>query len=145
MNEPEQLMVLIIDDDQDVRERLSSILKRRGYSVLVARNGIEGLEVVNSNPIDVIFCDIVMPQMDGLQFLKKLHEYTLRAEVIMVTGMPSVEWLAESIDGNAAEFLAKPLSIDDVLNSLNRAKKRLEEKKAIFNTALARMNLNHIL
>jgi len=143
--EPEELKILIIDDDHDIRERLASILTRRGYSVLVAENGLEGLEIVKHSAIDVIFCDIVMPEMDGLEFLNKLHEYTLRVEVIMVTGLPSVEWLTESMDNNAVEFMLKPLTIDDVLNCLNRAKRRLKEKKETFNAALERMRLNHIL
>jgi two-component system nitrogen regulation response regulator NtrX len=145
MTEPEELRILIIDDDKDVRERLGNILQRRGYSILAAEDGLEGLEMVKNNAIDVIFCDIVMPKMDGLEFLNKLHEYTLKVEVIMVTGLPSVEWLAESIDKNAVEFMTKPLTIDDVLNCLNRAKRRIKEKKETFHAALERMRLNHIL
>jgi len=145
MSGQEDLKILIIDDDVDVRERLSNVLKRRGYSILVAENGLEGLEIVKKSAVDVIFCDIVMPEMDGLEFLNKIHQYTLRAEVIMVTGLPSVEWLAECIEKNAIEFMAKPLTIDDILHSLNRAKKRLKEKKETFNAALQRMQLNHIV
>jgi len=145
MDQPEEFKVLIIDDDPDVRERLENILERRGYSVLVAENGLVGLEVAKKTAIDVIFCDIVMPKMDGLEFLNKIHEYTLRPEIIMVTGLPSVEWLAECIDKNAVEFMAKPLTVQDVLSSLNRAKKRLQEKKDTFNAALKRMNFSHLL
>jgi two-component system nitrogen regulation response regulator NtrX len=143
--ETEELRILIIDDEQDIRERLASVLQRRGHSVLLAADGLEGLEIVKNNPIDIIFCDIVMPNMDGLEFLNKLHEYTLKVEVIMITGLPSVEWLAESIDKNAVEFMIKPMTIDDVLNCLNRAKKRLKERTETFNSALERMRLNHIL
>ena len=145
MQDPEDLKVLIIDDDADVRERLSSILMRRGYVVLTAQDGLEGLNIVKDNAIDVIFCDIVMPKMDGLEFLNKVHEITLRAQVIMVTGLPSVEWISESIEKNAVEFMVKPLSIDDVFNSLNRAKGRLQERKVVFESALEKMRMNHIL
>jgi len=145
MENPEDLKVLIIDDDQDVRERLSSILRRRGYVVLTAEDGVEGLNIVRDNAVDIIFCDIVMPNMDGLEFLSKIHEITLRPQVIMVTGLPSVEWISESIEKNAVEFMFKPMTIDDVFNSLNRAKSRLQEKKVVFESALERMRMNHIL
>ena len=145
MENPEDLKVLIIDDDQDVRERLSSILRRRGYVVLTAEDGVEGLNIVRDNAVDIIFCDIVMPNMDGLEFLSKIHEITLRPQVIMVTGLPSVEWISESIEKNAVEFMFKPMTIDDVFNSLNRDKSRLQEKKVVFESALERMRMNHIL
>jgi len=145
MNDLENLSILIIDDEPDVRERLGNILIRRGYSVLKAQDGIEGLEIVKNNAVDIIFCDIVMPKMDGMEFLNKIYDYTRMAEVIIVTGLPSVEWLSECIEKNAAEFLVKPLTVDDVLNSLNRAKKRLQEKNETFNTALERMHMNHLL
>jgi len=129
MEQPDELKILVIDDDQDTRERLESVLKRRGHSVLVAANGLEGLELIKKNAVDVIFSDIVMPKMDGLEFLLKIHEQTPRTELIIMTGLPSVEWITESLDKNTVEFMSKPLTIDDVLNSLNRAKKRLQEKK----------------
>ena len=141
----EDLRILIIDDDSDVRERLGSILRRRGYSVCLAEDGLEGLEIAKNWDIDIIFCDIVMPKMDGLEFLNKLYEHAIRTEVIIVTGLPSVECVSQCVELNVLEFLVKPLSVEDVLSSLNRAKKRLKEKKEAFKSALERMRLNHIL
>jgi len=141
----ENLRILIIDDDSDVRERLGSILNRRGYTVVLAEDGLEGLEVAKRGCVDIIFCDIVMPKMDGLEFLNKLHDHALKMEVIIVTGLPSVEWISQCIDRNVLEFMVKPLTVEDVLKSLNRAKKRLYEKKEAFNAALERMRLNQFL
>lgn len=141
----EDLNILVIDDDKDTRERLSNILTRRGYTVLLAENGVEGLEIARHNVIDVIFCDLIMPQMDGIEFLNKMRDLTLKAEIIIVSGLPTVEALAESIEKNVVEFLIKPLTIEDIFISLNKAKKRLQEKRTTFNSALSRMRLNHIL
>jgi len=145
MNNLEALNILIIDDDLDVRERLSNILKRRGYLTLTAQNGLEGLELVKNNPVDIIFCDIVMPEMDGIEFLNKMKENNLKVEVIMVSGLPSVESVTECFERNVVEFMLKPLTIDDILNSLNRAKKRLQEKKQGFDIVLDRMKSKHLL
>jgi len=141
----EDLNILVVDDDLDTRERLSNILTRRGYKVFLAENGVEGLEVARHHVVDVVFCDLIMPHMDGLEFLTKMRELTLKAEIIIVSGLPTVEALAESVEKNVVEFLIKPLTIEDVFISLNKAKKRLQDKRTTFNSALSRMRLNHIL
>lgn len=129
------LRVLIMDDDPDVRERLSNILSRRGYLILTAEDGLEGLEKVIEYKIDVIFCDIFMPKMNGVEFLKKIYASNLKIEIIVVTGNPSIDVCVESFHKNAIEYLTKPLTIEDILNSLAKAEKRIHERESALKTA----------
>jgi len=122
--------ILIVDDDPDVRESLSNILKRRGYFVLTAQSGMEGSILAVANKVDIIICDIFMPNMNGIEFLKKIHEINLNTEVIIVTGNPSIEACVESYEKNAIDYLTKPLTIEKIMDSLQKAEKRIHEKSA---------------
>ena len=130
--------ILIIDDEDDVRERLKNILERRGYFVLTAKDGLEGLEIMEKNNISVIFCDIVMPRMDGIEFLEKIKKSNFKAEVIMITGCSTVELCIESLQQNALHYLIKPVSIENILDSLNKAEQRIKAKKMMLKTAVVK-------
>lgn len=130
-----RLKILIIDDEIDIRERLKRILERRGYSVLTAEDGLDGLRKVKEEGIDIVYCDIVMPKMDGLEFLKNIREFDLKAEVIMVTGHSTMDRCVESIEQNACGYLTKPLRVVDILNNLSRAERRITEKKEMLKSA----------
>ncbi len=129
--------VLVIDDDIDIRERLKKMLERRECSVLTAENGVEALEVLKDHHVDVIFCDISMPQMDGLTFLKKVHELNLKAEVIMITGDSSLEKCAAAIALHACDYLIKPVGIEAIMENIAKAKKRIQEKNLMLKRALS--------
>jgi len=120
-----ELKILIIDDEPDVRERLGNILKRRGYYVFTAKDGREGLQKAIENRVDIIICDIFMPNMNGVEFLREIREINLKAEVVVVTGAPTIEVCAEAFERNAVEYLTKPLTIEDILNSLAKAEERI--------------------
>jgi len=128
-------VVLVVDDDVDVRERLKNMLERRSYSVLTAGNGLEGLKAVQNNKVDIVFCDISMPEMDGLQFLKKVHEIDLRVEIIMVTGDSSIERCVSSMEENACDYLIKPLRLEEIMANLVKATQRIAEKKQMLKRA----------
>ncbi|MBU1998722.1 MAG: response regulator [Candidatus Omnitrophota bacterium] len=124
-----KLKILVVDDEQDVRERIKSILERRGYQVFTAGDGQEGLDKVKSDDIDIVYCDIVMPNMDGFEFLKKFREFNIKAEVIMVTGYSTVDKCVEAIENNACGYLIKPLKAEDILKNLAQAQRRICEKR----------------
>ena len=124
-----KMKVLIIDDEADVRERLQNILERKGYSVFTAGDGVEGLAIVKETIIDIIYCDIVMPRMDGIEFLDNVRKFNPRAEVIMVTGCSTMERCVASIEKSACAYLIKPLRVSDILESLSKAVRRICEKE----------------
>ena len=136
MRAPADLNILIIDDDCDIRERFTNFLARRGYNVFTAEDGHDGLQKLKNNDIDIIYCDISMPKMDGLEFLDHIREINLKAEIIMVTGTSSVEKCMQCFEKNVFAYLLKPLKLDDILENLDKAVKHLEEKKTMVKNAL---------
>ncbi|MFH0791491.1 MAG: response regulator [Candidatus Omnitrophota bacterium] len=133
--EVKKIKLLVIDDEVDIRESLARIIERYGYSVLTAQNGEEGLKVINEQDIDIVLCDIAMPKMDGIEFLKNVRKITLKTEVIIITGESTVDRCAEAIKQNTFGYLLKPLKTEDLLDNIRRAEKRLEEKKKMMGQA----------
>ena len=107
--------VLIIDDEQDLREMLSFTLTRAGYNVLTAENGKLGVETAAKEDVDVIISDIKMPEMDGITVLGKVKEIKPQIEVIMATGFGTMETAIESLRKGAFDFIHKPYNMDELL------------------------------
>ncbi|MBU1998723.1 MAG: response regulator, partial [Candidatus Omnitrophica bacterium] len=129
--------VLIIDDEDDVRERIRNILQRRGHTVFTAGDGQEGLDILKKEEVDIVYCDIVMPNMDGIEFMKRVKEFNLKTEFIMVTGCSTVDRCVESIEQNACGYLIKPLNVEDILKNLSEAERRIEQKREMLKRALS--------
>jgi DNA-binding NtrC family response regulator len=135
--ENKKIKILVIDDEVDIRESMSRILERNGYSVLTAQDGEEGLKTVGEHDIDIVLCDIAMPKMDGIEFLKKIRKFTLKTEVIIITGQSTVDRCVEAIEQNTCGYLIKPLKVEDILDNIRRAEKRVEEKKKMLESAFS--------
>jgi len=125
--------ILIIDDQGAIRRSLSEILLFEGHAVDQASNGKEGVEKILSTEYDVIFCDIKMPQMDGLEVLATLKESNVECPIIMISGHGNVETAVQSIKMGAFDFIEKPLDINRVLISVRNAteKKNLIQQQKI--------------
>lgn len=130
--------VLIVDDDEVIRTSLTQVLEERGFSVTLATNGKEGLEIIESagNRIHIVICDIVMPKLDGLGFLEKVHEYNPSVEVIMVTGNSTLERCVEALEKGACGYLCKPFGIKEIIDNITRAQRNIREKKEMIREAL---------
>jgi two-component system response regulator HydG len=113
--------VLIVDDEPGNVESLSRIFQREGYNVLTATHGREGLDLVRQHPIDVVLCDIMMPQMDGLSLLKAIKAISAHTEVITMTAYGSIERAVEAIKQGAYDFITKPLKRRDILKLVEKA------------------------
>ena len=114
------IKVLIIDDEHAIRESLSSILSDEGFDVLSARDGKEGLALFEKEKPRVVLLDIWMPEMDGLEVLKLVREMDHEAVVIVISGHGTISTAVEAVKIGATDFLEKPLSIDKVLEVINR-------------------------
>ncbi len=113
--------VLVVDDEDSIRESLRMILEYEGYRVREAATGAEALEAVRRSPPEAVLLDIKMPEMDGLQVLKSLHERGFEMPVLIVTGHGDVDTAVEAIRGGAFDFFEKPLQRERVLVSLRNA------------------------
>ena len=107
--------ILTVDDAYFVRIKLKNFLEAKGYQVVEAGNGIEALKVYQEEAPDLVFCDITMPEMDGLATLKKLKEMNPDVIVIMLTRIGEQSTLMEALSSGAKNFLVKPFEEDKVL------------------------------
>lgn len=128
----EESLVLVVDDEEGIRESLSDILKDEGHEVITSETGEEALKIIRENNPDLIFLDIWLPGMDGLQALKEIKEVNPELTVVMISGHGTIDLAVKATKMGAYEFLEKPLSIDRVLlvtkNALEKKKIELENK-----------------
>ena len=130
--------ILIIDDERSIRNTLKEILENEDYEVDVAETGETGLQKVSSTDYDLVFSDVKMPGMDGLEFIEKAQ---LRCPVIMISGHGNIETAVEAIKKGAWDFMEKPLDLNHLLQMTKNAiaqsdlssqlKQKTEELKAI--------------
>ncbi len=112
--------VLIIDDEKSILESLSSILKDEGFQVFNAMEGNEGLALFEQEKPEVVLLDVWMPDLDGLQVLKRIKKKDANAMVIVISGHGTISTAVEAVKMGAYDFLEKPLSIDKVLEVISR-------------------------
>jgi DNA-binding NtrC family response regulator len=113
--------ILIIDDEAPIRASLREILEYENYQVMEAEDGVEGLKLATKFAFDAIFCDIKMPQMDGLEVLDALMEKGINGRVIMISGHGTVETAVQAIKVGAFDFIQKPLDLNRILLTVRHA------------------------
>lgn len=119
------MKILIIDDERAIRNSFSGILEDEGYDVDVAENGQQGVEMVEKERYDVIFCDIKMPVMDGVETLKKLMSMGIDAAVVMISGHADLATAVDCIKNGAFDFIEKPLDLNRILITVRNAKDKV--------------------
>ncbi|MFK8046715.1 MAG: sigma-54-dependent transcriptional regulator [Crocinitomicaceae bacterium] len=113
--------ILIIDDESSIRRTLKEILEFENYKVDAAEDGKAGLKAATEKEYDVIFCDIKMPQMDGLEVLTELKKAGVTTPVIMISGHGNIETAVDSIKTGAYDFIEKPLDLNRILVTIKNA------------------------
>ena len=115
------MKILIIDDERSIRNSLGEILSDEGYAVDSAENGTAGLEMAGKEHYDVIFCDIKMPGMDGIEVLDKLQADGVDAAVVMISGHGDISTAVDCIKKGAFDFIQKPLDLNRILITIKNA------------------------
>ena len=138
------LTILVIDDEEDVRVFLKKALERRGYSVITAADGDEGLEKIKQFEIPIVFCDILMPKLNGIDFLREVHNYNLATQVIMVTGSTNLNTCIEAVENGACGYLIKPVNIDDLAELILMAKRNIAEKKGMLRRVIEKLSPDEV-
>lgn len=123
-----QRKILIVDDEEIIRNVLQDILEETGFQVITAARGTEALERVCEQDIGVVLLDIKMPEMSGMEVLAKLTADWPEICVIMVTGVADTQTAIEAMKLGAYDYLIKPLNLDDVVVKIQRAIEKKESE-----------------
>lgn len=115
------MKILIVDDERAIRNSLSEIMADEGYSVDTAENGRAAVEMAEKEHYDVVFCDIKMPEMDGIEVLEKLKEDGVDSEMIMISGHGDISTAVDCIKKGAFDFIQKPLDLNRILITVKNA------------------------
>lgn len=110
--------ILIIDDERAIRNSLKDILELEGYTVAVAEDGVQGIQAAEKQPFDLIYTDIKMPGMDGIEVLEKLHG---TCPIVMISGHGTIETAVEAIKKGAFDFIEKPFDLNRLLVTTRNA------------------------
>ena len=122
----DQAAILVIDDEQTMREGCSRILTKTGWTVLTAENGTEGLEKIRNplHPLDVVLLDLMMPGVSGMEVLDQVCRMDPQLPVIVITGYATVESAVEAMKKGAYDFIPKPFTPDQLRIVVRRAVER---------------------
>lgn len=134
----ESVNILIIDDEESIRDSCTQVLKKAGYRAKAAKDGEEGLKAFKKEFFHVIFLDLKLPGIDGMEVLSRIKEENPETPVIIITGYASIESAVESMKRGAFDYLAKPFSPEE-LRFLT--KKALESRKIYFEKISLRKEL----
>jgi UDP-3-O-acyl N-acetylglucosamine deacetylase len=116
--------ILIVDDQEEILDSLGAILADEGHETIKARDGQEALHIVQSDSPDVVFLDIWIPGIDGMQTLKAIKKIAPACSVIMMSGHGTIETAVKAIKLGATDYLEKPLNLEDVLHLVDKAVSR---------------------
>lgn len=150
--------ILVIDDQRSIRSSLKDILEYENYTVELAENGREGLELFAAEQFDVVLTDIKMPEMDGIEVLAAIEEIRPDVPVIMISGHGNVDTVVEAIKKGAYDFIEKPLDLNRLLITVKNAveknslvvetkalKKRVENKYQMVGESEAMLRMRSMI
>ncbi len=117
--------ILLVDDEEDIREVLHLSLSDMGYEVVEAENGVEALRIFRETQPPIVLTDIKMPKMDGIELLQKIKLENRETEVIMITGHGDMDLAIKSLKYKAADFITKPINVEGMEVALRRTKEKI--------------------
>lgn len=110
--------ILVVDDAEFLRVRISKMLSSEGHDILEAENGVKAVETYQSTKPDMVLMDITMPEMDGLAALREIKKIDPAAKVVMLTALGQESVVLEAIKAGARDFVVKPFEKERVLNAV---------------------------
>lgn len=136
------LRILVVDDEEAIREVVSTLLEARGYECSVVSNGRQALEKFQGEAFDLVLSDIVMPEMDGLKLLEQIQVHDPDVPVIMVTAMHDISIALEAIRAGAYDYILKPFEKDQIYMSVSRA---IEHRRLVQENRSYQTDLEHLV
>lgn len=131
--------ILIADDEEIIRESLSFILRKEGYSVLEAPNGKAALDLVKKETVDLVLTDLEMPEMKGIELLERVSEVSPETNVVIVTAYGSIDTAIAALRKGAVDYILKPVEFDELLVKVRRL---LSERRLTLENKLLRRELH---
>ncbi len=123
------IKILVIDDEKPTLSMFRLFLKAYGYDVYIAESGEKGMEIFNKINPEIVFTDLKMPGIDGLEVLEKIRNSNIKSEVIIITGHGDMEKAVKALDLSASDFINKPVEREALNSALARAKKRMTQAR----------------
>ncbi|MFH1857329.1 MAG: sigma-54 dependent transcriptional regulator, partial [Candidatus Omnitrophota bacterium] len=120
--------ILVIDDESNMRHMLTAVLEKDGYVVTSAADGTEALSILENRQYDVVLCDIRMPEMDGLAFLKRVADQKIDTTTIVMSAYGSIDTAVKAMRLGAADYISKPFKPDEILLKLGQVEERIRLK-----------------
>ncbi len=139
----EQVRVLVADDDDNVRDLIVALLQNKGYLVSSAADGKEAMEIITNGDVDVALLDVKMPNMSGIEVLRKAKETDPEMEVVLITGFADTDIAVEAIRCRAYDFIKKPFEdVRQIPAVVRRAmeKRRMARQNARLTEEVSRQN-----
>ncbi|MGB4269255.1 MAG: sigma-54 dependent transcriptional regulator [Spirochaetota bacterium] len=121
--------ILVVDDEKNILNTMKAILQDEGHTVYTVENGNDALQFIKSNECDVVFLDVWLPDIDGLEVLQRIKQIKQDVAVIMISGHGSIDIAVKSTRFGAYDFLEKPPSMERVITSLKNALEQIELKR----------------
>ncbi len=122
--------VLVVDDEESLREICREALTDHGYEVIEAENGSRALEILKNDPsVDIVLSDLKMPEMDGLALIDKINRFNLDVDMVVMTGFGTIETAVEVMKKGAMDYIPKPFYLNHLLVKLDSAFRRRMERK----------------
>lgn len=131
----EKKCVLIVHDNDQVRQDLIQILELGGYNILAEADAYKALTVLAERTVSVVVCDVQMPTMDGVEFMHKAREIKL-IETVLVTGHSTIEKCVKALEFGACGYVAPPLDSKKLILNIERAFRNIQEKTEIIDQAM---------
>lgn len=121
------MKILVVDDDKTTRKMVSLILKSKGYEVVTAENGMDGLQKLGLEQINLILTDMNMPYMDGIEFTKQVraNPETSHIPIVMLTTESDEEEKKRAFDAGVDDYLVKPATAEQIVESMRKIIKKI--------------------
>lgn len=130
------LKILYVEDDDEAREELIDVLKRRVGRVFACENGVRGLELYNDFKPDIIIADYYMPEMNGIEMIKQIHRQGEETAAIVISAVSEVDAILSAIDAGIHKYILKPVNVQELLEVLGELASELYEKRKRKSAAL---------
>src|SRR5215475_12133705 len=122
---------LVVDDDKVTLELLTYQLTSEGFETVAAENGKTGLEYVRENDFDIILTDLNLPDISGIEMVRRSKEISPQTEIIMVTGFGSMEKAIEATKAGAFHYVEKPVEFEELMSLISKAIERKQQAREI--------------